>query len=270
MPDDEGPEDKANEPTYSPQPGWQNRCDRCGCWLCGPPICKRHPKRCRRCDRCGSGWGHDYWHDCYGQRDCDDKENLEAIGSLPAMQYWNDLVSVSLGAWQDAIMRGIGIWQRTVLCRYHGHAEFACDVAELWSEWGKGTLTFAEFPFEWHMRRHLSVPSLVFIVDEAAETTMPQSAPAPINAEGLPVYATDLQMISGPSTVNPDHVQVELLQHGNRVEVTLVNLGTAELQLGRYVGVAYAYEHPHRLPLALVYLFVVPSGVIQPFPMPVT
>jgi hypothetical protein len=272
--DDERPDFDGNDAVRRPRPGWGDRCDRCGaCFTEHDRVCRRHPRHCGRCDPCGSGHGkpwHGFCPPTRSRHDCEDKENLEAIGSLPAIQYLNDLLSVTMTVWQPATMRAVGIWQNALLCRYHDPAQVACDVAEMWSEWSQGVLNLAEFPFQWHTRRHLSIPSFVFMVDEAAETTVPQSAPTPINAQGLPLFATDLQMISGTHVISEDHVQVELLENGNRVQVTLVNLGEGQgtpnpvLQVGRYVGAAYALEHPHRLPLALVYLFVVPNALLRP------
>jgi hypothetical protein len=114
----------------------------------------------------------------------------------------------------------------------------------------------------------MSVPNLVFMVDDVAESAPPQSALTNITAEGLIVGATDLRRVGGHGQLASSHVEVSMLDRGNRVQVGLVNLarglnGTKNRrEPGLYLGLAYAYERPNMRPLAAIWLHV--QGPVQP------
>jgi hypothetical protein len=188
-------------------------------------------------------------------------EDLGALGQMPGFQYWNDLVSVSMSLMEQQMMRWTGAWQRVALGE-ETPGGMVRDLAGLWRGWVSMMTGFAAFPAEWSARRLMSTPSLVFTVDQAGQTVQPQSALTAITASGLEVGATDLQHVGTPACVPSSSVEVLLLDRGNRVQVTLVNLGRDagaagnNLAPGLYMGVAYAYERPNLRPLALVYLFV--------------
>jgi hypothetical protein len=192
--------------------------------------------------------------------------NFGALGQNPAFQYWNDLVNVSMSLWSDQLMRWAGMWQR-LATQQETPEQWIQDVSRLWLGWLSTMTGFAAFPSEWGIRRFMTVPNLVFMVDDVAETAAPQSAFTNITAEGLVVGATSLHRVGGREHVPSDKVQVELLDRGNRVQVTLVDLGHGldernnRLVPGLYLGVAYAYERPNMRPLALIYLHV--SGPLQ-------
>ncbi|APR87077.1 hypothetical protein A7982_12426 [Minicystis rosea] len=190
-----------------------------------------------------------------------DEVSFSALGQGPALQYWNDLVNVSVTLWNEQIRRWVGAWQR-VATQQETPEQWMEDVSQLWRGWISTMTGFSAFPLEWSVRRFMNVPNLVFMVDDVAQTTPSQSAFTNITAEGLVVGATALSRVGGRERVPADKVQVDLLDRGNRVQVTLVNLasrpGAKENKLvpGLYLGVAYAYERPSMRPLALIYLYV--------------
>lgn len=190
-----------------------------------------------------------------------DEVNFGALGQAPGFQYWNDLVNVTMALWGEQVMRWVGTWQRMATGQ-ETPQQWMEDVSRLWLGWISTMTGFAAFPSEWTGRRLMSVPNLVFMIDDVAETTPPQSAFTNITAEGLVVGATALTRLGGTERVPADKVQVELLDRGNRVQVTLVDLGQGvgatenKLVPGLYVGVAYAYERPNMRPLAMVVLHV--------------
>lgn len=202
--------------------------------------------------------------------------NFGALGQSPAFSYWNDLVNVTMSLWGDQVMRWVGMWQR-LATQQETPQQWIEDVSRLWLGWLSTMSGFAAFPSEWSIRRFMTVPNLVFMVDDVQQSTPPQSAFTNITAEGLTVGATALRRVGGSERVDADKVQVEMLDRGNRVQVTLVNLGTRVsrdapgngLVPGLYLGVAYAYERPSMRPLALIYLHV-DGGVELPDQKPVT
>jgi hypothetical protein len=195
----------------------------------------------------------------------DEDENLGEMGSTTAFQYWNDWVNVAGPLWEDQLARWARMYNAAASRGSHP-GEWTRDVADLWNGWISSFATLATFPWEWSVRRPMSIPSVMFMVDGAAEATGPQSVPSPIAAAGLQIAATDLHRVGGGPAVPSEHVFVELTSNGNRVQVTLVNLGKYAttsgnaLANGLYTGAVYAFEGPSRRPLAFVHLHVERSG----------
>jgi hypothetical protein len=203
-----------------------------------------------------------------------DDTNFGEIGNRPEFQYWNDLVNVFSNVATQQSMHLVGLWQRWALGGYDP-GQGVGSLPYFFRQSIESMLTLSSFPFAWWMRRSASVPSIVFIADHEAEVAGPQTAPSPIAAEGLTPDATDLVHVNGKLALLKSHVQVQLVDRGNRVEVTLVNLGQPIvdptvppvniLEPGVYMGLAYAWDGPGmRRPLAVIYLFVPPLVAVPP------
>lgn len=195
-----------------------------------------------------------------------------AFGETPAFQYWNDFVSVYSNALQTESLRLIGLWQRAALSGYD--PEGVGSLPGLWRSWLVSVANVTWFPYEWMMRRDATVPSIVFLVDQYAQSAGPQAAPTPIAAGGLKAGSTPLWSFTNPGAmpINPDQVDAQIICHGNRVQVTLVNLGqpamvgqdptpprpTNILVPGVYGGLVFAWEQEqvNGRPLALVWVVV--------------
>jgi hypothetical protein len=163
---------------------------------------------------------------------------------------------------QQQTLGWVGLWQGMATGTLD-RRDLARDVADIWAASFQSVLGLMTFPSEWSARRLMSTPSLVFMVDGWSQTVGPESAPTAITVpDGALVASTVLQKINGGAVIDASHVQVSMVSRGNRVEVSLVNLGNSAnapgnvLEAGSYVGVAFAIEGPNRRPLALIYVNV--------------
>jgi hypothetical protein len=192
------------------------------------------------------------------RRDAGDDTNYGALGTGPAFQYWNDLMSVCYATLQEQSMRWTGLWQRAALGGYD--PEGVGNLPGVWRSWLESVVELGTFPLQWTMSRFASVPSVVFAPGPCVEFAGPLSVPSPIAARGLMPVATDLREINGTGCISADHVQVEIVDGGRRVEVSLCNLGSraaAPPSAPRvYFGLACAWDGATRRPLALVYVFM--------------
>jgi len=197
----------------------------------------------------------------------DDDVSFESLGQRPSLQYWDDAVNVSRWLWQEQILRWSGTWQRVMTSQGSPRAWME-DAFQLWMGWIQAMGGLSAFPVEWAARRTMTVPNLVFMIDDVAESAPPQEAPTNVTAEGLIVGATDLHRAGGAERIPAGCVEVALLARGNRVQVTLVGLARGVDQAenrrvpGLYMGVAYAYERPNMRPLAVVLVHV--QGPVAP------
>lgn len=201
----------------------------------------------------------------FGHHDHDDKPvpNFGTLGSKAFFQYWSNLANVSMSLLETQTFGWVAFWQAAATGTLDKH-EFARLAANLWRTSFSTFTGLMAFPFEWSIRRLMSTPSLVFLVDGCSQTVGPVSAATAITVpQGMLVMSTDLQMINGTAVIPASQVQVLMASRGNRVDVTLVNLANSSasttgntLANGFYVGVVYAWEAPNRRPLALVYVNV--------------
>jgi hypothetical protein len=222
--------------------------------------------------------------------------NFGAIGDTPAFQYWNDFVNVYMNTMQTEMLRTVGVWQRWALG--DDDSKGVGDIPAMWRSWFLGMSNLGVFPYEWWMRRDATVPSIVFLVDQCTQSAGPQSAPTPIAAQGLTSTSTPLWSLTQPGVrLDPDHVCLEIICAGNRIQVSLVDLakvlpddhpaplppggvttppatGTVNvgaqptpapvpqnlLQPGVYASLVFAWDQENVTgrPLAIVYAFVNP------------
>jgi hypothetical protein len=185
-----------------------------------------------------------------------DDTNLGALGTEPGFQYWNDFINVYYATVQQQTMRWTGLWQRMALGGYTENG--VGDIPALWRSWCQDVVDLGTFPLQWVMSRFASVPSVVFMPGPYVEFAGPLSAPSPIAAAGLTAAATDLREINGTRTIPQANVQVEIVDGGRRIEVSLCDLGTLpdKTKPGVYFGGAYGWDGATRRPLALVYVFM--------------
>jgi hypothetical protein len=195
--------------------------------------------------------------------------NLGTLGDQGIFQMWSDFGNVTLCVTETLMTHWTGIFQDLTLGRGR-EDRLPHDIVAFWRAWFSGMATLGCFPIEWVLRRGVSAPNIVFMIDQAAQTAPPVSAPTPVNVSGLMLASTDLQRVNGAESIPAGKVVVEERSRGNRVEVTLVDLGSDaqgnNLAAGLYAGVAYAYERPYCRPLALVYVYVTPPSFTGPAP----
>jgi hypothetical protein len=217
--------------------------------------------------------------------------NFGQIGSGAAFQYWNDLVSVSMNLMEQQALVWSGLFQKIAT----SNTDLQSWSQQFWEAW-MGSLnalqTTAFFPWQWLSRYSGNIPSVVLMVDLAAETVGPFEVMTPLSAQGLEVAVTDLVHIEGSGVISAqEHVKVWTVQNGNRLEVSLVNLqgavppvselepsvsqrmpmvgeGTVSaspLTPGLYLGVVYAEDVSVRRPLAVIHACVYHPSSVSPF-----
>jgi hypothetical protein len=190
----------------------------------------------------------------------DDDVNFGQVGATPGFQYWNDLVNVSMSLMEQQAALFSGVFQKMATSNGDPTA-WNQQFWDLWMGWLTTAQTAMSFPWQWMARYQGDVPSMVFMVDGVAETQGPFGVMTPVDPQGLTVTTTDLFQVGGSGVISAEaHVQAWTSQDGNRLEVSLVNLGGAAISPGLYIGVAYAYETPVRRPLALLHVHVHPAS----------
>lgn len=176
-----------------------------------------------------------------------------------ATEFLNDLMLATTGLMQDQLARWSSIFQQMRQGTYEAR-QLQMDLVRMWDPW----IALATFPFQWWTQYSRQLPTMLFIVDEVAETVGPFEAPLNISLPpGVTPAVGDLHQIGGNKQFDASHIQVELTPEGNQVSVTLVDLGSGRtaraakgLDPGLYVGPVYATEVATRRPLALVYVFI--------------
>ncbi len=176
-----------------------------------------------------------------------------------ATDFLNDLLNATSTLWQDQLARWSNVYQRMRQGSYT-LSQLQIDLARMWDPW----LTLAAFPTQWGTQYSRQLPTLLFIVDEVAETVGPFDASTNISTPpGSTPEVSDLHQIGGDQKLDKKHVQVELTPEGSRVSVKLVGLGSGPTERqktgitpGLYVGPVYVKELAARRPLALVYVLI--------------
>ena len=223
-------------------------------------------------------------------------EAASEFGGTAVMQYWNDVVNVSLALTERQAALWSGIWQQAVSGATT--PDFAReDLRRVWSEYLHGLSTWVTFPVQWWLRWIGDVPTVVFILDLHASASWVQSMAAPVSVTGLSLGCTDLQLVTGAprprvdtkgrfrpgdAVLPSEHVLLKHAALGERVDVQIVNLheppsmppddgpafalpASPEAPDGgfshyQYVGVAYAQELHVRRPLAMLTVVFLPRG----------
>ena len=107
-------------------------------------------------------------------------EAASEFGGTAVMQYWNDVVNVSLALTERQAALWSGIWQQAVSGATT--PEFAReDLRRVWAEYLHGLSTWVTFPVQWWLRWVGDVPTVVFILDLNASTSLVQSLAAPVS-----------------------------------------------------------------------------------------
>jgi hypothetical protein len=185
--------------------------------------------------------------------------------------YWSDLLQASLPFFESQLnLLADALAQMQPRKRSYGGTQYLQDVISTWDGWATLVMTSLQFGAT---PQHL--PTLNFIVDGDAELVGPMGTSTSVSLPpGVTTFVTDLCRIGGrtadsgltegPHSIDASrHVRTQLSPAGDRVEVTLVDLGRGQSERdgrgivpGLYVGAVYAMEAETRRPLAVVYVLV--------------
>lgn len=215
------------------------------------------------------------------------------LGGTAVMQYWNDAVTVSMALTERQAGLWSGIWQQwmsgATTPEYARH-----EMRRVWNEYLHGVSTWMMFPVQWWLRWIGDVPTTVFVLDLEANASWVQSIGTPSVTSDLPLYCTDLQLVTGapdPHKSGPfrpgdavlpsKHVLLKTVALGERIDVQIVDLheplgmppvsgtvpplpaapalhdGFSQFQ---YVGVIYAQELQVRRPIAILTVVFLPAS----------
>jgi hypothetical protein len=180
-----------------------------------------------------------------------------AVDPAFTQEFLNALQTATLSFWQNQSGRWLGMLQQMREGAY-SFPKYLQDVVGMWDSW----VSLMAFPFQSSANQTRLLPTLLFVVDGAAETAGPAGAPTSIFVPpGVTPLVTDLYQVGGNATIAANnHVRVTLSPAGDRVEVSLVDLGSGKVARedkkvppGYYVGAVYATEVATRRPLAVIH-----------------
>lgn len=170
-------------------------------------------------------------------------------------KFLSDLMLTTAGLMNDQVALWSNILQQMRQGTYTA-SQLQMDLVQMWNPW----IAFATFPFQWSRQSSTPLPTMLFVLDEVAETVDPREASLNVS---LPLDVTPqvsaLHQIGGTQKVDAKHIQVELSPERNQISVKLVQLGSGPARAvspGFYVGPLYAQEKAARRPLALIYVFI--------------
>jgi hypothetical protein len=198
------------------------------------------------------------------------------VGSQPmdasiATERLNELMKATASYLQDQLGRWSTALQKIREGTYNSNQWFQ-DLVGMWDAWAQ----LATVPFQLASGQSTQFPTLLLVVDGAAEFYPPQDAPANIFLPvGVTTEVTDLYRVgddavkgatpaAGNRTISAkDHVRARFSPTRNRVEVSLVDLGKGKSERaknniypGLYAGAVYATEVSARRPLAIVFVLI--------------
>lgn len=205
----------------------------------------------------------------------DNKAGTPAPDTSTVTHYWTDMLQATSTFW----LGQAGRWSRALDQMRSGTYDSSTwmqDMAGAMDEWTQWMAT----PCQWMPQAERQLPTFLFVVDGDTEFYGPVGAPTAVFLPpDVTMTVTDLYLIGGDGTggssaagtrsINANaHVQAQLSPGGDRVEITLVNLGRGQsrrtvqgINPGLYVGAVYASEVATRRPLAIVYALVEVSEV---------
>jgi hypothetical protein len=195
-----------------------------------------------------------------------------AMAAAPTFtDYWSDLLQASLPFFESQLnVLADALAQMQLRQRGYGGTQYLQDVISTWEGWATLVMTSLQFG-----TTPQQLPALSLIVDGDAELVGPKRTPTSVPVPpGVTTVVTDLHRIGGRTTADcptegphcidaSRHVQAQLSPAGDRMEVTLVDLGRGQgerdsrgIVPGLYVGAVYAMEAETRRPLAIIYVLV--------------
>lgn len=188
-----------------------------------------------------------------------------------ATAFWNDLLIATGAFWQDQILRWSDVLQRMREGQYDATQWFK-DAAGTWDAWAE----LAMMPLQLGSQNARQLPTLFLVVDGDAEFHEPVDAPLDVFLPPeVTTTTTDLFLIGSDSGAGAGqatgtrkidaraHVRAELSPGGDRVRVSLVDLGRGEaarrqrgIEPGLYAGAIHATEVAASRPVALLYVLI--------------
>lgn len=190
-----------------------------------------------------------------------------ATGTTTAVRHLDEFLKASTTFFQDQLFRWTGILQRVRAGTYDPTQWFQ-DVVGMWD----ALLDLSTVPFQLASGREKQLPSLLFVVDGDAEFCPPGDAPIHLFLPpGVTPEVSDLYRVgddilaggppaSGSRTISAQaHVRARLSPEGDRVVVTLVDIGRGKsvreqkgIFPGLYAGAVFVREGSERRPLAII------------------
>ncbi|MCY1080246.1 hypothetical protein [Archangium lansingense] len=190
-----------------------------------------------------------------------------ATGTTTAVRHLDEILKASTTFFADQLGRWTGILQKARAGTYDS-AQWIQDTVGMLDSW----LDLAAVPFQLAAGQAKQLPTLLFVVDGDAEFSPPGDAPTNIFLPpGVTTEVSDLYragddiLAGGPPplgsrTISAQaHVRARLSLEGDRVVVTLVDIGRGKsvreqkgIFPGFYVGAVFAREGSERRPLAII------------------
>lgn len=188
-------------------------------------------------------------------------------GTTTAVHQLDEVLKASTTFFQDQLGRWTGILQKVRAGTYDS-TQWMQDALGMLDDW----INLATVPFQLAAGSEKELPTLLFVVDGDAEFSPPGDAPTNIFLPpGVTPEVSDLYRVgddilaggppaSGSRTISSQaHVRARLSPEGDRVVVTLVDIGRGKsvreqrgIFPGLYAGAVFAREGSERRPLAIV------------------
>jgi len=190
-----------------------------------------------------------------------------ATGTTTAVHRLDEFLKAGTTFWQDQLGRWTGILQKVRAGTYDS-TQWLQDVVGMWD----AVIDLANVPVQVAAGREKQLPTLLFVVDGDAEFCPPGDAPIHLFLPpGVTPEVSDLYRVgddilaagppaSGSRTISARaHVRARLSPEGDRVVVTLVDIGRGRsvreqkgIFPGLYAGAVFVREGSERRPLAII------------------
>ncbi len=190
-----------------------------------------------------------------------------STGTPTTVHRLDEFLKASTLFFQDQLSRWTGILQKVRAGTYDS-TQWMQDVVGMLDTW----LELAATPFQLTAGQARQLPTLLFVVDGDAEFSPPGDAPTNIflppsvTTEVSDLYRAGDDILaggppaSGSRTISARaHVRARLAPEGDRVVVTLVDIGRGKsareqkgIFPGLYLGAVFAREGAERRPLAII------------------
>ncbi|HEX5749984.1 MAG TPA: hypothetical protein VFZ09_27390 [Archangium sp.] len=188
-------------------------------------------------------------------------------GTTTAVHRLDEFLKASTSFWQDQLGRWTGILQKVRAGTYDS-TQWMQDTLGMVDAW----IDLATVPFQLAAGRENPLPTLLFVVDGDAEFSPPGDAatniflPPGVTPEVSDLYRVGDDILAGGPPVSGSrtissraHVRARLSPEGDRVVVTLVDIGRGRsvreqkgIFPGLYAGAVFAREGSERRPLAII------------------
>jgi hypothetical protein len=176
-----------------------------------------------------------------------------------ATEFLNDLMNATSGVLLDQFGRLSNIIQQLRQGSYTP-TQFQMDLSRMWDP----LIAMVAFPFQWATSDARPLATMLFVVDQVAETVGPIETPTNISVPpGLTPVVNELNQIGGNLKFDKKHVEAEFTPEGNRVSIKLIALGSGPtarqqngIEPGLYAGAVYVKELATPRPLAIIYVLV--------------